>query len=906
TCPCTTKKTNKQMWSKSNLAASVNVRFIRHSFVLSVHQRTPNGRPFVLSEHKCNTEMTTVANYRVFFKVMLVMVYEVVSEPLLVAAIDFGTTFSGYAFQTLSDFKEDPLRIQGFAWTTGSNAGLSLKTPTCVLFDPAQNFYSFGIEAEDKYTELAQEEDHANWYYFRRFKMNLYKSQDIPRDLMLEDDKGKLLPAMKVISESIKFMREHLMRTLSKKGQDVIRPNEINWVLTVPAIWSDAAKQFMREAAVKGGIPNSQLMLALEPEAASIYCKHIPSERMVCGGKSTLDAFSPGTKYLILDAGGGTIDITVQEVQTDGTIKQLYMANGGDWGGTKVDEAFEAFLVDLLGAPAISRFREDDKAGHLDLLREFEIKKRSIKPDSSSKVTFKVPISLKDAHEKETGQDLKESMSRSTKRVAWVGDKLRMEADSARELFKSPCNYITEHLEEIFGDPKVRGTNIILMVGGFSDSPMLRDAVESAFPGKIIIIPDEAGLAVLKGAVQFGFEPRIISSRICKATHHINLRRNARLAKVVDADYAKNVLDSTEYFKGVFKVFCRQISEDVVNVKDEGGTVDITVQEVQTDGSIKQLYMANGGDWGGTKVDQAFDEYMMELAGPATVYKFRDEDKAGHLDLCREFEIKKRNIQPDQTSKVTFRVPSTLSEIFKREEVTWVGDKLRVDAALAQGFFDSTCQHIVQHLKGIFKEEKVRGTDTILMVGGFSDSPMLRKAVEVSFPDKNIIIPHEAGLAVLKGAVQYGYEPRIISTRICKFTYGVRTNSRFKEGIDPESKRKIRDGKSKCGDSFSKHVIIGQAVHINEAIEEKMYYPSYSDQTKMRVSIYTSTEEDPRYTDDPSCAYLGELTVQMPDTSGGKHRQVSVQLTFGGTEIEVKATKTGTGEETKAFLNFLR
>ncbi|CAG2216049.1 Heat shock 70 kDa protein 12B [Mytilus edulis] len=179
---------------------------------------------------------------------------EVVSEPLLVAAIDFGTTFSGYAFQTRADFKEDPLRIHGFSWTTGSNAGLSLKTPTCVLFDPAQNFYSFGIEAEDKYTELAQEEDHANWYYFRRFKMNLYKSQEIPRDLMLEDDKGKLLPAMKVISESIKFMREHLMRTLSKKGQDVIRPTEINWVLTVPAIWSDAAKQFMREAAVKDGL----------------------------------------------------------------------------------------------------------------------------------------------------------------------------------------------------------------------------------------------------------------------------------------------------------------------------------------------------------------------------------------------------------------------------------------------------------------------------------------------------------------------------------------------------------------------------------------------------------------------------------------------------------------------------
>lgn len=104
---------------------------------------------------------------------------EVVSESLLVAAIDFGTTFSGYAFQTLANNKEDPLKIHGFSWTTGSNAGLSLKTPTCVLFDPSKNFHSFGIEAEDKYTELASEEDHKNWFYFRRFKMQLYKKDVI-------------------------------------------------------------------------------------------------------------------------------------------------------------------------------------------------------------------------------------------------------------------------------------------------------------------------------------------------------------------------------------------------------------------------------------------------------------------------------------------------------------------------------------------------------------------------------------------------------------------------------------------------------------------------------------------------------------------------------------------------------
>ena len=56
---------------------------------------------------------------------------------------------------------------------------------------------------------------------------------------------------MLVISECIKFLSGHLKRELHKLGQDMIKPCDIKWVLTVPAIWSDAAKQFMREAAVE-------------------------------------------------------------------------------------------------------------------------------------------------------------------------------------------------------------------------------------------------------------------------------------------------------------------------------------------------------------------------------------------------------------------------------------------------------------------------------------------------------------------------------------------------------------------------------------------------------------------------------------------------------------------------------
>ena len=44
-------------------------------------------------------------------------------------------------------------------------------------------------------------------------------------------------------------------------------------------------------------------MIALEPEAASIFCKELPVENFE-GGSSNIDVFSPGKRYLVLDAGG--------------------------------------------------------------------------------------------------------------------------------------------------------------------------------------------------------------------------------------------------------------------------------------------------------------------------------------------------------------------------------------------------------------------------------------------------------------------------------------------------------------------------------------------------------------------------------------------------------------------------
>ena len=57
------------------------------------------------------------------------------------------------------------------------------------------------------------------------------------------------MPAKTVFTMAIKFLKDHLL-VRGKAQAFGLEDSEIKCVLTVPAIWNDAAKQFMREAAV--------------------------------------------------------------------------------------------------------------------------------------------------------------------------------------------------------------------------------------------------------------------------------------------------------------------------------------------------------------------------------------------------------------------------------------------------------------------------------------------------------------------------------------------------------------------------------------------------------------------------------------------------------------------------------
>lgn len=68
--------------------------------------------------------------------------------------------------------------------------------------------------------------------------------------MVLEDIQGKPVNAVDVFSLTIRALVNHFMDLVTKQGTGV-KMHEVQWVLTIPAIWTDAAKQFMRKCAEK-------------------------------------------------------------------------------------------------------------------------------------------------------------------------------------------------------------------------------------------------------------------------------------------------------------------------------------------------------------------------------------------------------------------------------------------------------------------------------------------------------------------------------------------------------------------------------------------------------------------------------------------------------------------------------
>ncbi|XP_062390754.1 heat shock 70 kDa protein 12A-like [Sardina pilchardus] len=431
-----------------------------------------------------------------------------------IIAIDFGTAYSGYCYCVRS--KPDAIRCPVWGEEHGQS---TLKTPTCILFDEQGNFRHFGYDALMTYKMNPQSKDS----FFQNFKMDLY-NKTISRHMVITASNQMPMSAMKVFSESLRYLKGHALEMVAHhtSGKKFIA-SDVTWVLTVPAIWDPAAKQFMREAATKAGLVtetnSSHLIISLEPEAASAWCKQLPSKGFIAEGLQDTLEQKPGTQYIVVDCGGGTVDIAVHKVLEGGFLKEIHKASGGDVGGSNVDNKFKSFLRDIFNYTLWDQYEADYPSELQKMMFDFT-RYKCVK--NNRDVFIPCPYSLSKLAEETKAMH---EYFKDVEGVSWSEGSFKVTYSKLKTFYKDSLKQITKLIKEIFATPEIN-INILFLVGGYASSEILQEKIKRQFSQRCkIVCPVDAHLAVAKGAVRIGENPRIISSRVSALTYGISEAR---------------------------------------------------------------------------------------------------------------------------------------------------------------------------------------------------------------------------------------------------------------------------------------------------------------------------------------------------------------------------------------------
>lgn len=207
------------------------------------------------------------------------------------------------------------------------------------------------------------------------------------------------------------------------------------------------------------------------------------------------------------------MNITIHEVKQNGRLKIIEKASHSDLGGATVNRNFKSALEEIVTKEMIEGYCHEFTEDYIELFREFEKKKRKCRKDngSYSYITFSFPNSFTEKCYETFDTDINTLVNRSRFRdkMFWKTGKIAIHRSMFETFFQPACDEIVRHVEKLLQLSTVKDVEMILMVGGFSESDILQDVIRSAFPNCQVLVPKEAGMAVLRGAVSFGYSQSV-------------------------------------------------------------------------------------------------------------------------------------------------------------------------------------------------------------------------------------------------------------------------------------------------------------------------------------------------------------------------------------------------------------
>eukprot|EP01084_Bolivina_argentea_P072717 132017_1 len=440
------------------------------------------------------------------------------------------------------------------------------KLNTCILLNDKNELQMVGNLARVTFTEMQQK----NWKLFDNFKMSLYENGNDEQKEDEKDDnkdnepkkdqkikfiqlKNKIKSYNGMVTESdivfcatLKYLKESALKYINERLQiKNIIIDDIQWILTIPAIWSNESKHMMRQWGLASGLINenitNHLKIVLEPECASLQIQY------EFGNK-----FQENDKYILVDAGGGTVDIVAHEIYSDFGVNEITQSCGGPFGSINIDKKLDELFDALFLKENMNNFRTNRPKEYVKWLENVVTAKRGFYLNGETNIYHSIELDLtfynsiknkkfnnsKFSKYIKSVQEIfginainigininnKESMFKISKSgIDYVY--LQIHKNLWKRIFDDNClNDIINTIKSIMTQNNIlNDLKYIFMVGGLSQSKYYQKRMKDEFKSVSIIIPNNPLLTVVCGAARYGYKSDFIHTRILKQTYCVRV-----------------------------------------------------------------------------------------------------------------------------------------------------------------------------------------------------------------------------------------------------------------------------------------------------------------------------------------------------------------------------------------------
>ena len=322
-----------------------------------------------------------------------------------------------------------------------------------------------------------------------------------------------------------------------------------------------------------------------------------------------------------------------------------------------------------------------------------------------------------------------------------------------------------------------------------------------------------------------------------------------------------------------------------------------------------------GGANGAIYVDHNFVSLLENLYGQPAIQDFGLRYPKDWLELMNKFEANKTGERASEGIVTRIRVPPKFLEMAagtsatagRPHDVEITNEYLCLGPDSMKQLFQPVVSGIVTHMENVLNRPELNSISCLFMVGGFAKSVILRQAIATAFSSRcKILIPAtDPAIAVVQGATMFGQKPTTITSRVMATTYGFDCWKSFDPEVHDPQKKVIVEGREECKDIFDVIVKENEVVEVGETKHVNLT-PVHSDQKRVNVPFYTSTDPNVKYTTDSTVGpSIGKVTVDSPDTSKGTDREIELSIFFGGTEIKASALDKTSGNVATVKLDFL-